>query len=255
MRWRVEVSDLNGDHRLLRDVLRELSITLLEEEDRRSLVSDEFEVLDTPGEVHELASRVQSIIEEATKGDPAIQLSFKIGSVIEETRDGGRRKHAFLTVAAGHFRMTGHVANLEVGTLAEVSEDERRHLEEEQREREYQQLRHKALSRIVSAFRDERALQVQRLLQGELTPHTMGHIADLIQDDIGSAMRDLVPDKQLSRFYRSINHPDVFGEQARHIVSNVEPPPNPMSLEEARNFVRGLANHWMDRKAGLNYDA
>jgi hypothetical protein len=82
----------------------------------------------------------------------------------------------------------------------------------------------------------------------------MGHIADLIQDDTGSEMKNLVSDKQLTRFYRSINHPDVFGELARHIVSDDEPPPNPMSLEEARSFVRVLANRWMERKAGFNHN-
>ena len=82
----------------------------------------------------------------------------------------------------------------------------------------------------------------------------MGHIADLIQDDTESEMKNLVSDIQLIRFNRFINHPDVFGEQARHIISKVEPPPNPMSLEEARTFIRALADRWMERKAGLNHD-
>lgn len=254
MKWRVEISDVQGNLRLLGDVLGGLSMTLLEEDQGPFLVSEQFEALHTPGEVHELASGVQSIIEEETKGEAAMQLSFTIGSVIEETRDGSRRKHRFLSAEPGHYGLTGHAATMKVEPSAKASDDERRRLEEEHSEREYQRLRREALTRIVSAFRDDRALQVQRLLQVELTPQTMGHIADLIQSDIGSRMGDLVPDKQLTRFYRSINHPDVFGQQSRHIVSNVQPPPDPMNLEEARNFVRSLANRWMARKAGFNND-
>jgi hypothetical protein len=95
-------------------------------------------------------------------------------------------------------------------------------------------------------------MQVQRLLQDDLNPQTMGHIADLIQDDIGGAMRDLVSGNQLTRFYRSINHPDVFGEQARHIVSKEEPPPKPMNIHEARKFVHGLVELYLEKKAGLS---
>lgn len=250
MRWRVEVSDITGNHRLLRETLSELSIVLLQEDDGFFLVSDQFEVLDTPQEVHILATRVQSIIEEAAKGTPEIQLGLKIGTVTEETT-GGRRKHYFIIASSGHIRLTGNAVTLKVEPAVQLSEDERRCLEGEQREQEYKQLRRMAFSRIVSAFRDDRALQVQRLLRGDLTPQTMGHIADVIKDDMGNGITDLASADQLTRFYRSINHPDVFGEQARHIVSKVDPPPKPMNLEEARGFIRDLANYWMDRKAGI----
>ena len=139
--------------------------------------------------------------------------------------------------------------------VAEMSDEEKKFLEEEQRECEYQDLRRKAVSYVVSAFQDERAVQVQRLLCGELTPQTMGHIADLIQDEMGERMKALASSHQLTRFYRSINHPEVFGEQARHIVSQADPPPHPMSLSEAQQFVRALATRWMERKARFNGDA
>jgi hypothetical protein len=133
-----------------------------------------------------------------------------------------------------------------------LSEAERKRIEEAEKEAAYQKKRRKAISRFVSAFIDERALQVQRLLQGDLNPQTMGHIADLIQDDIGGAMRDLVASHQLTRFYRSINHPDVFGEQARHIISKEEPPPKPMNIHEARKFIHGLVELYLEKKAGLS---
>ena len=94
-------------------------------------------------------------------------------------------------------------------------------------------LRRKAVSLVVSAFHDNGARQVQRLLQAELTPLTMGHIAELIQHHMGATIRELVSDGQLTRFDRSINDPKVFGEQSRHIIPAQEPPPNPMGLGAA----------------------
>ncbi len=156
-----------------------------------------------------------------------------------------------MTARIGAFCFGGAGVSLSVGRGLSLSESDRKRSEEEEREEAYQKTRRKAISRVVSALKDERALKVQRLLQKELTPQTMGHIADLIQDDIGGVMRDLASGNQLTRFYRSINHPDVFGEQARHIISQQEPPPMPMSMDEARAFIRDLAARWLEDKAGL----
>jgi hypothetical protein len=256
MRWRVEVTDVSANRRLLREVLGELSIDLLDEGNARFLVSENFEVRDTAGEVHAIASRVHAIVEEVEKNNPQLQLTFKVGDVLEMSKEGSRTKHAFATFCAtARATATMDAVVVRREPSVQISENDRKRLEEQQRERDYQQLRRKAISHVVSAFRDNRALQVQRLLQGELTPQTMGHIADLIQEDIGSAIKDLISGHQVTRFYRSINHPDVFGEQARHIVSHVEPPSDSMSLSEARQFIRKLATRWMERKAGLNDDA
>jgi hypothetical protein len=255
MKWRVELLGITGSQRLLSDVLRELSVFVIEEDGRSFLVSEQFETRDTPAEVHAYASRIQSIVNEVCEHALEIELAFSVGSVVEETADGVRRQHHFLVVSDSiHLHVAGHVACLKVEPAAHLSEKERKRLESERREQEYQHLRAKAVSWIVAAFNDDRALTVQRLLQGDLTPQPLGHIADLIQDDLGGSVTQLASKSQWSRFYRSINHPDVFGEQARHIVSSVDPPPHPMSLDEARAFIRGLAANWLSLKAGLHGD-
>jgi hypothetical protein len=55
-----------------------------------------------------------------------------------------------------------------------VSDAERKTLEDEQREREYQAMRCRTTVWLISADLNPRALQVQRLLEGELNPLTMG---------------------------------------------------------------------------------
>jgi hypothetical protein len=136
----------------------------------------------------------------------------------------------------------------------DLSEAERARLEQLAAEREFQRLRRKAISRVGSALRDERAIKVQKLLQGEPNPLALGHAVDLIEDDLGGAISKLASANQLTRFYRSINHQDVFGEEARHITSPDEPPPDPMTIGEARTFANEIAKRWMDEKAGLPDD-
>lgn len=256
MRWRVELLDVTGNRRLLGDVLQELSISVVEESGESFLVGEPFETCDTAADVHAHASRIQSIVQEVCDHVPEIEVAFSVGSVVERITDGGPRRHHFLVVSdALHLHVAGHVACVTVAPAAHLSEEERQRLEAQRQEQEYQRLRATAVSRIVPAVADDRALTVQRLLHGELTPQPLGHVADLIQDDLGALVTQLASTNQWKRFYRSINHPTVFGEKARHIVSKVEPPPDPMTLDEARSFIRDVASRWMKSKAGLLGDA
>ena len=166
-----------------------------------------------------------------------------------KTEGGGLRKHVFAYArGAGTLSGTGSVT-VTVGPGAPVpSEEERKRIEEEKRELTYEEKRRKVTIYFVSALNFESALQVQRLLHLELTPMRMWHILEIIQDDMGVAIKDLASKNQLSRFERSVNHPKVHGEQARHIISRQQPPPKPMNLEEARAFVCGLAALWLEKK-------
>ena len=249
MRWRVEINDLGGDGRLLRDVLERLSIQLEEEAGNRFLIGDAFEAFGTAAEVHAFASRVQSIVTE--QADPDILMSFQIGPVAEKLEDGTLRKYVFMAARGASVTVGTAQATLTVHGGLSLSDADQKRIEDEQKELTYQAKRRKATSRVVSALKDGRALQVQRLLRKDLKPLVMGHIADLIQDDMGGAMKSLVSNNQLTRFQRSINHQKVFGEDARHITSKEEPPPKPMSFRQARTFIRDLAARWLEYKAGF----
>jgi hypothetical protein len=68
-----------------------------------------------------------------------------------------------------------------------------------------------------------------------------------IGDDMAGATGDLVSGKKLSRFYPSINHGEVYGDAARHAVSKVAPPPNPMKMDEAREFIHDYASRFQEK--------
>jgi hypothetical protein len=210
MRWLVQLTDIVGK-RLIRDLLQDMSMTLVDENDESFIVSEIFEELDAAADVREIAARARSIIEETADSDSEIECGFKLGSVFEQTQDGTRKQHAFATaMAVMHGRATLHAVGHTSAPTRALSAKELQRIEEEQREREYQRVRTRAALQIVAAFKDDGARRVQRLLRGELTPQTMGHVADLIQDDLGADIKAWVSGNQLTRFYRSINHPSVF---------------------------------------------
>jgi hypothetical protein len=248
MRWAVEISELSSNRRLLEDVLGVLSIRVLEENGQFLLESDHFEKLTTPSEVHAYASRIRAIAEEVKKHNPEVDCVFSVGTVVERSPDGIRRHHFLVVSSTVHIHCSGHAAVIRVEPTQHTSE-QRAQREFEVQERKHAKLRERAVARIISAVRHEHALTVQQLLQEEVTPQVLGHIVDIIQDDMGGGLSTLMSETQKSRFYRSINHPKVFGRDARHIVSNQEPPPNPMQLGEARAFVQTVAEKWLAMKA------
>jgi hypothetical protein len=252
MRWQVEISDLTGDLRLLADVLKELSLTVGEHKGKLLLSGPKLESMATPSEVHVYVQRVSEIAREVVKHAPSIELGFSVGAVLQKTTSGISRHHFVVASDMVHFHDVAHVEVVKCPTATALSEEELRRQEELLKERQYQELRLSAVSRVVSAVKHERALTAQRLLNQEGTPQVLGHIADIIKDDLGSGLYALASKNQMSRFYRSINHPDIFGEKARHIVSYDEPPPNPMNLAESTAFIRELARAWLNLKSGVS---
>jgi hypothetical protein len=250
MKWKVETSDSSGNRRLLTDVLKELSLSFEEQEGKLLLSSAALESMSTPSEVHTYVRRVSEIASEVAKHTPTIDLGFSVGSVLQLTDSGVSRHHFVVVSETVNLQVIEHAAVIKSTAASPPSEEELRRQEELLKERQYQELRLSAVARLVSAVRDERALTVQRLLNQEPTPQVLGHVADIIQDDLGNRLSSLVSKNQMTRFYRSINHPDVFGESARHIVSYQEPPPDPMNLGESTAFIRELARAWLNLKSG-----
>lgn len=75
-------------------------------------------------------------------------------------------------------------------------------------------------------------------------------IYEIIQDEVGSKITKdgWVIKKKVDNFTRTVNHPDVIGYEARHGISKLEPPKNPMSLSEAKNLIIDIAKKWLDWK-------
>jgi hypothetical protein len=253
MRWQVAISNFSGDRRLLSDVLAGLSAGLVDEDGQLFLTSTEFDALDKSGDVHTHALRIESIINEASYGELADRLAIAVGNqVVEKNKDGRRLKHTVIAVGTAKMKVTAQAVAVSAGANANLPEQERKRIEAELKEREYQRSLRIALSRVGSAYRNEQARKIQGLLREMQDTNILWHIYEIIENDLGGAITNLAPANQLTRFTHSVNHPKVYGDSARHAVSNAQPPRNPMRLDEARQFIQDVAERWMEHKAGLN---
>jgi len=86
-------------------------------------------------------------------------------------------------------------------------------------------------------------------------PSALWNVWEIIREDLGPGndggfdgaaidMGWIAPD-DLRRFCQSVNSPEVFGEKARHARSEGMPS-NPMSLSDARRFIKELLLDWAD---------
>lgn len=93
-----------------------------------------------------------------------------------------------------------------------------------------------------------RALRV--FAQGSVRWGDLYHAFEIVQASVGGRMFDdgWIGRREANLFTWTANSPAVVGEQARHGHQRNEPPPNPMTEEEARQLVRDLVGRWLDWK-------
>ncbi len=254
MRWLIEIIDIGTDKRFLADLLEKLGITLYREENKIYLISNQFESLSTGDEVWKLAERMRDVVLEVSNSFSGASIGFKLDSLYEQKDNASRSRYVFLqgTITVSSL-LTGDVVPI-VTSRGEISEEERARLETERLEREYQEKLNLVSYRVLTAFWDKkgRALKVHRFLQQELTPARMYHIYELIRADLGGKSKlsklSSVDEDDWDRFTHSANHPEVFGDDSRHMVLKAEPPSKPMSLSEAQAFIARAADLWFQQK-------
>lgn len=249
MRWKIEIDRAEGDPRLLRDMLTASGFQLIEEVSKLYLAGASLEALDTPQEVRKAGDTMSRALFEATTHAPEIGLNLSLRSMVIETTPGGELRHHGMKAETGVFNVQvlgGLHIQAKLDVAIAMSAEEAARLAQEQKEREYQALLRKTLVRFRSAQRSEDAIRVQRLLNGALTPLSMGHIAEILK---GNGARPRASKRKWSRFDTSINHPSVFGDAARHGHSNETAPTHPMTLKECQDFIRAEAENWLEQVA------
>jgi hypothetical protein len=75
-------------------------------------------------------------------------------------------------------------------------------------------------------------------------------LREAIQDEVGGdaafSAAGLSSKTQKTRFDRTANSSVAAGDGARHAGSKQDPPPNPMTLEEGRQFIDAVLKAWCD---------
>jgi len=101
---------------------------------------------------------------------------------------------------------------------------------------------------------DTAAEKVLRLLHSKPRDWVgLYRIYEVIEGNVGG--RDAIGSKKwvsrnaLTLFRRTANSVEAAGDGARHGSENTGPPPKPMSLAGASEFIRKMARGWLDSKA------
>lgn len=239
MKWRVKLVELPDYLCQHRQLLQATGYRLVEIEASWYLTSDRYESFESAIRVREDA---QSLVDRLRRIGQleGIELSPALGSVFQLHPDGTENIHA--SIQSGTvIRLTSSATQV-YASNADISTEERLGLQE----RLQLPLARARMVRIQLELTCPAYLTVQELMATPKTsPTDLGHIIDTIQDAQNGNMEELCSKAELTRFYRSINHPKAMGLRARHVVTNQEPPVNPMTEHEAKVFAHNIATHWL----------
>ncbi len=232
-RWRVRLNDMTGN------VLVETLAAAGFELDGDMLSG--FDALDDWGDVSDAARELGQKVVEIARLNPDLEIGFTTGKVHEYGADGnqiGEHTKVYARTATS-LKIEGQATLVENTSISP----------EEKGEIERQARASKAAELLRAAMASDDVLEVLRLFEGEPWGTELGHVHDLIRDDVSGDLSRFATKAQLTRFNHSINHQDALGLKARHATLKTDPPRDPMTLSQATAFIRDIAEKWIKEKA------
>ncbi|MGB3558818.1 MAG: hypothetical protein WBA24_09765, partial [Geitlerinemataceae cyanobacterium] len=75
-------------------------------------------------------------------------------------------------------------------------------------------------------------------------------IYEIIESECGDKIyqNSWASKNKITQFTRTANSPAAIGYEARHGVQKTDPPPNPMSLQDAQLLIRSIIEKWLNWK-------
>ncbi len=254
MRWAIELQKVDGDREFARALIEEVGFHFIDVHDSfpkphgdAYITAGSLDALSSNNDVLNEAKRLQAAIADSPDSlfegaRPAIEL----GAMLEH-HEGAWRRYITCELVA-----TLSAASSLTGTLTVSVENmspealAAREASIREMQRREEQARLQRAARYAKAHMQEPLVrEVLHWLKMPASGDSLGKIDDIIKDHAGNRLWELASKTQISRFRRSINHPDVLGRDARHAVMATDPPPDPMSLEEASAFARTLVDAWV----------
>lgn len=243
----VELTNISGDEEIIRTAMTsngyEISHESADSVEIWLLTHQKYEHFEMASVIHEDAESLVARLSEIAALE-GIEINIFVGSVLRVNADGTTNKHHFATFSS-HIRLEAH-AQTHVTYNPIITVDERLRRIAEAEERKTARERAALISRVARAIADPTLIQIIRLVRASnLTMTEAGHIVDIVHDALEGELGALTTKDELSRFRRSINHPKVMGLSARHAVTNVDPPPKPMTENEARSYAKRIGREWL----------
>jgi hypothetical protein len=245
MRWSIEIQKTNLERRNLADLLEGLGFDLIDGVEYSAFSSPAIDSCATAADAFEMAKEVRAAFKEVTKIDP----EFVLGSVIDYATTPPRR-HGFAESSSFSMKITGGTATLSISPPQGLSTDELARWHEQQNERQYQTELERQRKLLEPAYLDPKAAKaIELLCLDNPSGETLYKIYELAEghpsnrNEFHAQFR--IDGYQFNRFRDAIHNPLVTGDWARHAYHQSPRTADPMSKAEAEQFVRGIADKWL----------
>lgn len=246
MKWAVEIQKTNLDRRNLADLLDGLGFALIDGIEFPAFTSTEFDACDTAAEVLDKAKQIHT----AFTGPAQTDSAFVLGAIINFSFDPPQR-HVFLEAQIAVVTSLVGDCTVVISPPKGLSSTEIERWEKDRAEQEYQSKLEAQRARLEPAFRHPQAAKILELLSNNNhSGATLYKIYELVEGHPSNrrafhARFDISID-QFNRFKDAVHNFKVSGDWARHAYEEDPKTNNPMSKDEAEQFVRQIAARWLE---------
>lgn len=245
MKWAVEIKVSCLDRRNLSDLLSGLGFTLVETMHRQALTSPKIDASATATDAFEIAKRVRDAFTGAAQIDP----TFALGSVFDYSVDPPRSS-TFIEPSSIAVTMSMGIATVSTSSPASLSGVELEKWNLDNDERQYQAKLERQRSKLEPAFVNKKASQMLEMLAlKEPSGEVIYKIYELTEGQSSNRKNFHtqygISTSEFDRFKDAVHNPDVTGGWARHANAQRLNSSNPMTKDEAAQFVRRIAEKWL----------
>jgi len=236
--WRVNLQGDDFDLEQLALMLTSPGPRIRREEGSFFLTSDRLNALDDAHKVREVANEMLQSLNGLARLRLNARKPLSVGNLQRVEDDG--KTHCHMVAESAELSLRGSVAIVKIGeggATAPVQQADTLFLW------------------FSLAQTDETVARVLRMYGKAVQPwRDFYPIYEIIEHDVGGekalVSKGWTSRNQIERFNRTADNSKASGENARHGVSTNEPPTNPMTTAEAKEFIDSILSQWLTFKQG-----
>ncbi|MFO7559936.1 MAG: hypothetical protein R6X10_13965 [Desulfobacterales bacterium] len=244
MKWAIEIQKYSLENRNIVDLLQGLGFEIVDGIDYKALYAPYFDSLETAAEVWNEGKKIRDAFMAA-----AIDPEFVLGCVIDYSSDKLKRR-GFLEPASMIIETFMGSPTLKEIPPSNLSESELKEWEEKRAEADYQAKIERQREKLEPVFREPKASKILKALsEKDHTGETLYKTYEIMEGH-PSNRKDFqlqfgISNQEFKRFGDAVHNPVVSGDLARHAYEDNTKTDNPMTFQEAKNFIQVLAKKWL----------